>query len=85
MTGWRMTEATNRPMWQNSPRECQASGNTTNWLAGQGFDFADFAAFLHRKDPEWLIECATRSAHTPRTVGRDACESGDTFDESGSK
>ena len=80
-----MTEATNRPMRQTSPRECQASGGTTNWLAGQDFDFAEFAAFLRRQDHEWLVECATRSAHTTRTVGRDARESGDTLDESGSQ
>lgn len=56
MTGCRMTEATNRPMRQTSPM---------NWLAGQDFDFAEFAAFLRRHDPEWLIQCASRTAHTP--------------------
>jgi hypothetical protein len=80
-----MTETTNRPMRQTSRRECQASGGRTNWLAEQGFEFTEFAAFLHRQDPEWLIDCATRSAHTPHTVGRDARESGDTLDESGSQ
>lgn len=71
-----MTEATNRPMRKTSP---------TNWLAGRGFDFAEFAAFLHRQDPEWLIQCATRSAHIPGTVDRDDCESGDTSNEFGSQ
>ena len=65
MAGCRMTEPTNKPMRQTSPRECQASGGTTIWLAEHGFDFAEFAAFLRRQDNEWLIECATRSARTP--------------------
>ena len=63
-----MTEATNRPMRQTSPM---------NWLAGRDFDFAEFAAFLRRHDPDWLIQCASRSAHTPGTVDRNDCESGD--------
>ena len=70
-----MTEATNRPMRQTSPM---------NWLAGQDFDFAEFAAFLRRHDPEWLIQCATRSVHTPGTVDRDDSRSVDTSNESGS-
>ena len=76
MTEWRMTEATNRPMRQTSPM---------NWLAGQDFDFAEFAAFLRRHDPEWLIQCASRSAHVPGTFDRDDCESGDTSNESSSQ
>lgn len=80
-----MTEATDMPMRQTPPRGCQASGGATNWLARQDFDFADFAAFLRRQDPSWLMECATRSSQSPGTVGRDACESGDTSNESGSR
>jgi len=76
MTGCRMTEATNRPMRQTSPM---------NWLAGQDFDFAEFAAFLRRHDPEWLIQCAPRSAHVPGTFDRDDCEFGDTSNESSSQ
>ena len=79
-----MNEATNKPVRQTSLRECQASGGAL-WLAKQGFDFADFAAFLRRQDARWLIECATRSAQTPGTFGRDACESGDKSNESGSQ
>lgn len=47
-----------------------------NWLAGQDFDFAEFAAFLRRHGPELLIQCASRSAHTPGTVDRNGREPG---------
>ena len=80
-----MTDATYMPKRQTPTRECRASGGATNWLAGQDFDFADFAAFLRRQDPSWVMECARRSAQTPGTVDRDACESGDTSNESASQ
>lgn len=79
-----MNDATDMPIRKTSPHECHASGGTTNWVAGQDFDFAEFAAFLRRHDPEWLIQCATRSVHTPGTVDRDDCESGDASTEPGS-
>lgn len=85
MTGCRMAKATDVPMKQTPQRDCQASGGATLRLAKQGFDFADFAAFLRRQDARWLIECATRSAQTPGTFGRDACESGDASNESESQ
>ena len=80
-----MTKATDMPMKQTPLRECQASGGATLWLAKQGFDFADLSAFLRRQDAKWLIECATRSAQTPGTFGRDAYETGDASNESESQ